>query len=236
MTPYQSRFATTDVWIGLAVFIYTAVLVALPLLLETATSEWLFSEEGAFEQLSIVWWLCAVATVLVHARPLGRERLALALLFAVFAAREADWHKAFTAGSLLSLKYYGRAEAPFGEKLAAGLIAGAIIVVIAYAGFRILRFLFVRQGWRTRTGFWLLLASSLMVLGKLLDRAPAVLTEEYGVPLSSMARLYANVFEEGYEMLHPLLMAWAMWLGQRQGLFDRSERLLPARVPGSCSS
>lgn len=230
VNPRQHPSARTDTLIGIAVILYTILLVALPRVLETAAFKQAFSEDGPFEQLSILGWLLAAATVLARVRPLNKVASAFALLFLVFAAREADWHKAFTHGSLLSLKYYWRAVAPIGEKLLAGLAAGAVVALIVYTGIQIVKYLFIRRGWRKRAGFWLLLASALVVLGKLLDRAPAVLGEDYHVVLSPLARLYTQAFEEGYEMLHPLLMARAMWLGQTQGLFNRF-RSAPARLP-----
>ncbi|HYD58740.1 MAG TPA: hypothetical protein VEC35_00195 [Noviherbaspirillum sp.] len=210
-----------DATIGLAVVAFTALLAALPLVLERPQFKWALSEQGPFEQLSIVGWLFAAAVVMIGARPPGRTGSAFALLFVVFAAREADWHKAFTADSILKTNYYRHALAPMHEKIAAGVVAMAVIALIVYVGFLIFRFLFLRGGLRTRAGFWLLLTSILMVLGKILDRTQATLAESFGVLLPPLAQLYVQAFDDGFEMADPLLMAWAMWLGKADGLFDR---------------
>jgi len=76
------------------------------------------------------------------------------------------------------------------------------------------RFLLRDGGWRSRAGVWLIIGTTLVVLGKVLDRAPAVLAEDYRVVLSPMVDLYATAFEEGLEMIHPLILAWSVWISQ----------------------
>ncbi len=216
-----NTFTPVDATVGLTLVAFTALLAVLPLVMERGQFIWALSEQGPFEQLSLAGWLFAAAVILFRVRPLGRSGLAFALLFTLFAAREADWHKAFTADSILKTNYYRHSLAPIAEKVIAGAIAAIVILLIVYVGFLILRFLFLRGGWRTRAGFWLLLASVLMVLGKMLDRTQATLAEDFGVLLPPLAQLYMKAFDDGFELAHPLLMAWAVWLGKTDGLFDR---------------
>ncbi|MEO8408881.1 MAG: hypothetical protein ABI476_10670 [Oxalobacteraceae bacterium] len=208
------RIVPADIRIAIAIVLYILLLALLPLLLSAPMFRFTFSEEGPFERLSIVAWIFTALVIVVRIRPLGSRAWAFALLCIVFAAREADWHKAFTAASILKINYYKHTVAPLGEKLAAATVALAAIALLAYVGFVVARFLLRQGGWRSRSGIWLLTGTVLVVLGKMLDRAPAVLAEDYGIVLSPLVDLYADAFEEGLEMIHPLILAWSVWISQ----------------------
>ncbi|GIZ50912.1 hypothetical protein [Noviherbaspirillum aridicola] len=206
---------------ALLIVLYILLLAAIPALRPVAEVKALFSEEGPFEMLSIVSWIVAAVVMLAAFREEKRGALLFGLLFVLFAAREADWHKKFTADSLLKSNYYRHTEAPLMEKLLAFAVALAFIALVLYVGFVIARFLLARGGWRTRGGLWLLAGTALVVLGKLLDRAPAELALA-GHALSESVGLYAGVFEEGLEMIHPLILAWSLWLCRGLPLFGRA--------------
>ena len=208
------RITSVDIRITIAIALYILLLALLPLLLSQPVFRFTFSEEGPFEQMSIVAWIFTALIIIVRIRPLGPRAWAFALLCMIFAAREADWHKAFTADSLLKTNYYKHAIAPFGEKLAAMTVALAAITLLAYVGFVVARFLLRDGGWRSRAGVWLIIGTTLVVLGKVLDRAPAVLAEDYGIMLSPIVHLYAAAFDEGLEVIHPLILAWSVWISQ----------------------
>lgn len=208
------RLVPADIRIALAIVLYILLLALLPLLLSYSVFMFTFSEQGPFEQLSIVAWIFTALIIIVRIRPLGLRAWAFALLCIIFAAREADLHKAFTAGSILKINYYKHAIAPFGEKVVAASVAIAVIALLAYVGFVVARFLLRDGGWRSRAGVWLMIGTVLVVLGKMLDRAPAVLAEDYGIVLSPLVDLYATAFEEGLEMIHPLILAWSVWISQ----------------------
>ena len=208
------RLVPADIRIAIAIALYILLLALLPLLLPHSVFLFAFSEQGPFEQLSILAWIFAALVIVVRIRPLGPRAWAFALLCLIFAAREADWHKAFTADSILKTNYYKHAIAPFGEKLMAGSVAIAAMALLAYVGFVVARFLLRDGGWRSRAGIWLIIGTTLVVLGKVLDRAPAVLATDYGIVLSPIVDLYAAAFEEGLEMIHPLILAWSVWISQ----------------------
>lgn len=213
------RFTAGDIRLAVALIIYMAALAVFPLALPEAQFRWTFSEEGPFEQFAIAAWLFAAVVVIVRIRPLGARAWAFAMLCVLFAAREADWHKAFTADSLLKSNYYRHTVAPLSEKIVAGMVAVAAIAVIIYVGLVIARFLLRKGGWRSRVGIWLILATGLVLAGKVLDRAPAVLFEEYGIALSPLVGHYSAAFEEGMEAIHALLLAWAVWISQSDRRF-----------------
>lgn len=210
------RFQAGDTRVAWAMLAAILLLALLPVVLPEASFRHVFSEEGFFERMSIAAWLFAVVIIILRIRPLHMRAWAFALLFISFAAREADWHKAFTADSILKTNYYKHAAAPLGEKVVAFVIAIAFIALIVYVGIVVLRFLFLQGGWKSRSGFWLMLGMALVVVGKLVDRAPAVLAEEYGVVLLPLVGHYVAAFEEGLEMLHPLIMVWSIWISQEE--------------------
>jgi hypothetical protein len=208
------RFQTSDVRVAWALVAMVLLLAVLPVVLPEASFRYAFSEEGPFERMSIVAWLFASLLILARIRPMRMRAWAFALLFACFAAREADWHKAFTADSILKTNYYKHAVAPLGEKVVAFTVAVLFLTLIFYVGIAMLRFLFLQGGWKSRSGFWLMLGTALVVVGKVIDRAPAVLAEEYGIALLPIVDHYVTAFEEGLEMLHPMIMAWSIWISQ----------------------
>jgi hypothetical protein len=213
------QFTAGDARVALAIVIYALMLAVLPLVLPSSTFHWTFSEEGPFEQLSIAAWLFAALIVVLRIRPLRARAWAFALLCMVFAGREADLHKAFTAASFLKINYYRHTVAPLSEKILGGIAAVALISLVIYVGLVFARFLFLRSGWRSRSGIWLMFGTALVVLGKVLDRAPAILTDEYGIVLSPFVGLYTAAFEEGLEMIHPLILAWSVWISQTERRF-----------------
>ncbi|MDQ9170793.1 hypothetical protein Q8A64_10270 [Oxalobacteraceae bacterium R-40] len=210
------RFQVSDIRVAWALIAMILLLAVLPLILPEASFRYAFSEQGPFERISIVAWLIAAFTIVARIRPLGMRAWGFVVLFAGFAAREADWHKAFTADSILKTNYYKHAAAPLGEKIIGFIVALAFLALIAYVGIVVLRFLFLQGGWKSRSGFWLMLGTALVVIGKVVDRAPAVLAEEYGVVLLPIVGHYVAAFEEGLEMLHPLIMAWSIWISQEE--------------------
>lgn len=200
----------------LFLLLYISGLLLLPLLLDARELQQMFSEQGFFERASIAGWMFTAGIVLSRIRPLTKRSWAFILLYLLFAAREADWHKAFTADSLLKTNYYRHADAPLLEKMMAGMAVLLLLGLLVYVGIVMLRFLLREQGWRSRAGAWLLLGMVLIVLGKLLDRAPALLMEDYGVMLTPMQGRYASALEEGLEAVHPLILAWSAWISQAE--------------------
>ncbi len=210
------RATTGDRVLAWVLVLYTAMLLATPLVLSPQGFEWFYSEEGPVERAAIVLWIAASAMVLVRIRPFGARALAFALLYLVFAAREADWHKAFTADSIFKNAYYRRTAAPFEEKLIAFLVAVVLLVLFAYACWIIYRFLWRERGWRSRSGGWLLAGWALLFATKVLDRTPAVLADEFGVHLAPIVGLYFSALEEGMETALPLMLGWSAWISQRE--------------------
>ncbi len=200
MTSFDRRFIAFLV-------VYTLALGVLPLTLSDPDFHWLFSETGPVEILSLVFWVVAAIVVLVSVRPATGRTWAFAVMYLVFAAREADLHRAFTADSMLKSGYYRHVAAPLPEKIIAGLVAIAILALLLYFLWVSFRFLFAQGGWRTRSGAWLLAALALIFFVKVLDRAPATLEEDYGIVISRMTDRYAAAYEEGLEMVLPLLFA-----------------------------
>ncbi len=195
-----------------ALLLYLAMLAVLPLVLSEPAFRHFFSEEGPIEIASTLFWIVAAVIVLARVRPLSRRAWAFALLYLVFAAREAQLHRAFTADSIFKSSYYRRAAAPFDEKLMAFIVAIAILLLLFYVLWVVVRFLWKERGWRTHSGAWLLAGVALLVLSKVLDRAPAVLAEDYDLVIGPLAKRCFSAFEEGIEAIVPLALAFSAWI------------------------
>ncbi len=194
-----------------AILAYAALLVGLAMRLPPERFSHVFSEVGPFEEASIYLWLGASLAVLAFARPLTSRSVIFALLFAAFAAREASWHKAFTADSLLKISYYLKSPAPLTEKILAGIVAALFIAMLIYAAIVAVHFLFVNAGLASRAGFWLVLAGVLFVLVKVVDRTPSLLHDFTGHYVQVDIWRLMKAFEEGFEALTPVLFALSAW-------------------------
>jgi hypothetical protein len=197
----------------IALAAYVALLAALPLLLPAPTLKRVLSESGPFEVGALLMWLAAAAALAVRIRPFTARTLAFTTLMLLFAAREADLQKAFTAESISRLHYYRRVAAPLSEKLAAAAVALLFLALVAYAVFVCLRFL-ARGGLKSRAGMWLALAGVLLVATKLVDRTQAVLAGLFGIAVPPGSGQFMAAFEEGIEAVVPLLFAVSAWISQ----------------------
>ena len=198
---------------------YAVLILVLSLSLEPTPFRALFSESGPFERLSIAAWLLVALIVLVRIRPLRGRALSFALLFALFAAREADWHKAFTADSLLKLNYYRQVPAPLIEKLFAATMALLLIGLLLYWIAVLSRWLWHKEVRRSLPGHLMITGVGLLILGKFLDRAPAVIQDSLGITLAPWPGRLFSSFEEGLELLTPLLIAAAVWFNHNEQPF-----------------
>lgn len=192
----------------------TVVLIVLAARLSPDRFEYVFSEEGPFEEGAILLWLVAGLIVILRARPFTSRSAIFVVLFAAFAAREASWHKAYTTDSLLKISYYLKAPAPLAEKVLAALVAAAFIAMLLYAAYAVVRFLLVDGGISSRAGYWVIFAGALFVLAKVVDRTPSVLYDYTGHDLNVDLRRLMLAFEEGFEALTPALFALSAWVSR----------------------
>lgn len=195
--------------------VYVAFLLAIPIALSPEKTKWMLSETGPIEILSIFAWLVLAAQFAFSAfRP--TVKWPMALLFAGFAAREADLHKAFTAEGMMKINYYTRSSAPLGEKLISGMIALVFVGVLLYSAFLFIRFLFARSAWRSQAGRWLIFAGFLFAVCKVLDRLPNILLEKHGIALPPLLDLYFASLEEGMELWVPIVLIWLAWTRKKE--------------------
>ncbi len=201
----------------IALAIYAVFLLILAVSLDGSTLERAFSEAGPFERLSIAFWLLLAVALLAGRRAALRHRVTLAVTACLLAAREASWHKAFTSDSLFKTNYYEDPTIPLAEKLIAGPVAMALltllVVVLIYGG-RLL----LQGGWRRpwmRTAIFGVLITAAT---KVVDRAPAILAEDYGIVLPELTARIIQALEEGVEMaLPPIFLVALLQYGLRRG-------------------
>jgi hypothetical protein len=200
-----------------ATFAYLLLLTILGLQLDEPTRAHLFSEEGFFEQFSIVAWITAgIALLIRHTTDAPRLASGMSLLCFLCAAREDDWHKKFTADGILKIKYYTKSAAPLTEKIPAALISLIFIALIFYATY--LAYLAWRSGtWRCRRAQQLtILGIALFFVGKILDRSISLLDELLHITVPAAMGRMIGAYEEGFEMWSPILFTVAaLWPNHR---------------------
>jgi len=203
---------STAVRVALAVLlIYSGYLVLLASSLPPEIFKPLFSEQGPFEEMSIVLWVALGAMLLFHDARSPRV-LALAALSFVFAAREADLHKAFTVMSIEKIKFYLSPDVPVLQKVVGGLVFLVVIALILHLARLCWQFFFRQGGLRTPVGQVLILPVLLLPLSKILDRFSNVLKEAFDIHLSYAVNQFIAAFEEGMEMAMPVLFIVALLL------------------------
>ena len=203
---------------------YAAMLALLPFTLAPGTFDAAFAETGPFERLSLLAWIAAAAVIVVRVRPYRTTAAAFTVLYLLFAAREADLHKYFTTSSISKLNYYRDGSIALSERVVAAIVAIAILCLIVYAAYVVVRFLTARRGLSTRAGVWLLLGAGLLVFGKALDRSAAVLTEIFHVVRPQWLIGLTDSFEEGLELATPVLLAISAWISQTSGAYLQGRR------------
>ena len=176
---------------------------------EGARSNWV-AESGPIETLSIGLHLLGASLLLVSALFLGDRGFAWrwAVILALFAAREADWHKKFTTEGIFRSSYYVRSEAPIIERV----VVGFVLLLIAYVA---LSFVFGNLGRflrainsRTRWVMFGLIGLLLLISGKSLD-AMTWITRAIGTDWRPQISTI-NLFEEIAEMTGALLLCVAV--------------------------
>lgn len=124
---------------------------------------------------------------------------ALCVVMAAFAARELDWHKAFTERSVLKVGFYF-GGAPWQHKLA----ALAVLVPLALAtGYLIVKY--TRPVWqalcrREPAAVTVAVYVVGMVLVKMLDRSVNIYIEDFGGAVTDSVRALQSVVEETTEL------------------------------------
>ena len=180
------------------------------LLLTPESLQWLKAENGPIEGTNaLLYGVCALVFLLA-ARTDAATRLALAVLFAGFAAREMDWHKAFTGKSVLKLSWYLE-DGSWGAKAVAAVCVAAVALAAAT--------LLLRHAGAVWRGLWRgeAVAASIavfvvtMAATKVLDRSLNILIEDFGMVFAPATGLLVGSLEETVELALPLIALVAWW-------------------------
>lgn len=166
------------------------------------------SEEGWVERgTALTYGLMGLAFLVFRDRRTGGWAWpALSVMMFAFAARELDWHKAFTGMSVLKVSFYLGA-APLHQKL----VSLALLVPIVVAGgYLALNHLVpvCRAAWRRHPAAVTTVVYAVgMVLAKMLDRSVNIYIEDFGGTVTESVQVLASVLEETSELGLSLLTA-----------------------------
>tara|TARA_R110001599_G_scaffold171353_1_gene362190 strand:+ start:192009 stop:192680 length:672 start_codon:yes stop_codon:yes gene_type:complete len=205
--PAQS-FQTVEKAVLAGLLLFSAMLFFIIYTLDVSVSNNLTSEQGLFEVMSKFLWV-VLAVLCVVKLGFRKWGILTALLSLIFAAREADLHKAFTADSIFKTNYY-KMDIPFAEKFWGGLVGIACIIVLVWVLFSCCVYLYRTKAWRQAWGRLTILAIAMVFFTKVCDRLESVLYDDFQVQISQLQAVICNMFEEGFEMLLPILFAIAL--------------------------
>lgn len=172
------------------------------------------SEQGPFEQLSLVFWALLSGYIIWRWWPGSWQSWALAMLPLIALAREAGLHKSTYGVSVLKVSFYEATNIPLLSKLIIGGIVLVLFVSLLYGLY--LFCIWLKAGtWRHSSGQFMIVGMGLLVGTKILDRMNAVLRVDFGVNLPPHFAESVVVFEESLEMALPLVLLAAaryVWL------------------------
>lgn len=188
---------------------------------------YIFSEMGPFEIASFLSWFLLAFWVVLVVRPVGATTLAMAFLAVVAGMRELDMHNAFTRESISRISYYLNPDVALVQKLFVVLLLGLLAATVLYLGRKLLVWLRGENGLHHEIGQILVLAVILIPLTKIMDRFPAYMQGFLGITLSpDMVRLF-SAYEEGFEMVLPLLFLQTVFLLPKYGANVRQTGRVP---------
>lgn len=186
----------------------TTALSVMALLMTPSEAGPLFEETGPFEQASPWLWLALALWIPLVFRKPTLEVAAGMIVAVAAAAREWDWHVAFTGYSMLKPPFYYR-EGDTLERIIAG---GIMLLVIASVVVLVARLIHLRP-WKRPLPWWVFalgFAFGMLVFTKAVDRLPAILRDDLGlINLDEHAsvRMVFYAIEEGLEMMLPIFFA-----------------------------
>lgn len=167
----------------------------------------MFAETGPFEQASPWLWLGLAVLIVAVFRRATRGVFAGVILSVAAAAREWDMHKSFTGYSVLKPGFYTTTEYPLHQQIIAGVIVLAIFASAAY----LVWLLWKLRPWMSspRPAWLFALALAVFMVGftKVLDRAPAIIRNDFGIDLHERLILLMGAWEEGLELLLAVFFA-----------------------------
>lgn len=204
--------------IALALIVISALLVATALTLGEERFQWLFDEGGPVEDASMWGWIVLSVLCLVILRSVTLASLSGSVLCLAAAAREADWHKEFTGYSVMKIGFYHHPEYGVGARLLAFVIM-ALVITSAVIVIRSL----VRN-WRESPqnapewGVVACISIGWLVAMKVADRFRDVFGSLTGIEFGDTSKNILSAWEEGGELLLPVLFGVTVWM------FARTER------------
>ena len=175
--------------------------------LEHEVNDRLFAETGPFEMMSPWLWLGLAALIPLTFRRVSLPIVSGSVICVACAAREWDMHKSITGYSVLKPKFYLRSEFELHHQIIAGLAVAALGASVFFLVQHLLR---VRPRRLRPVPMWVLgmtMGVGMLVLTKVFDRAPKVLSEDFGIQLGEPQLSLMMAFEEGLEMLMPVAFA-----------------------------
>lgn len=198
-------------------------LAAAGLMMDPLRAQTVFSEVGAVERVTAWLWVLVGIAVLVLDRPPTAAALGGFVICILAAAREADWHKALNGESLLKPGFYLPDQSPAELQL----LGAALVLMLVVAAVTVARRLLVLT--RSLDHPWpawawgVMGVCAVLVVAKSLDRAPAILRDDFGITVPPRMLAVALAAEEGLEALTPLLVIAAV-LGYRAARNHRDAR------------
>lgn len=221
LLPASQAFHTIEKALLAAIVVSILVMACVVLFLPPEQVAILTSETGPFEMVAPWLWFVLAAMCIRNPGCDKRYAVGLASLCVIFGARELDLHRRISGESIFKMNAYRISDAPFIEKLAGGLVAVAILLLIGWLAASALRYFFRERPWRWVWGRLAILAAGLLVLAKIFDLTPRTLAEDFDITISWTFHYLLQIHEEWFESMVPVVFGLAV-IFQRRMITPRS--------------
>lgn len=189
--------------------LFSAMLYLTTFFFDRSIAVSLTEEGGVFESVSPILWvaLAALCAMLLGFR--SRYGFGTTFLCLIFAAREMDLHKAFTADSIFKNSFY-RMDVSILDKAMGGTVAIMCVSTLLWLLIAVIYYIYIESAWRRGWGRLTIIAVCFILFTKVMDRIGAILSVDYDYHLNQQTAMVFHMHEEGFEMLLPILFAIAL--------------------------
>lgn len=189
----------------LSLFICCIVfLFAFPPLFGLYWTNTLFGAWGVIDTASPIMWIFAATAAIANSQISIKNRTLFGLTFFIFALRELDFQKRFTETTFIKINYYDEISGL--THYLAGVLAIVLIMIVAAAAIASVRAYIRPESLPIVKARWLITGWGILVISKILDRAPAKLSNDLDIELEKSVTQIMMTLEEGLEFLAPIIM------------------------------
>lgn len=204
----------------LLIFLYIGISLHTAFTAPLVVTEYLFSEEGAYEVFSPLLWFVLAFLCLVKLKLQFSTRILSALAALMLGLREMDLHKSLFEMSFIKTNFYKSPDIALTDKLLGFTLLMVMIYVLVALAKRFYKVLRNIKQDLDISYIYVVFTIGIAALSKVLDRMTSQLNELFDIQLIRSTQVAIMTAEESFEMLLPVLLIVAV-LSYRNFKFEK---------------